>query len=856
MSTTIPSSGYFSFANLRTVFAPGSTAEIFMSHLYANSIKGYTTGVSGIPNSGSEIRFNVFKGKSKAGGNGLYSFSSHTFTNANATGRSGPSLSQCRSAYSSAAWAQDTTNNYLNMTTNGIQLWKVPATGGYTIRCAGAKGGDANGYSGGSGRVVEAIFNLTQGQIINILVGQSGSSATNGSTFGAGGGGGTFVINNSDNAILIIAGGGGGAKNNNSGYSAYGNGINAPYTNAGTLPSGASGSTGGNGGGAYQYNWSGGGGGGYSGNGGISPYGTSVGSDGNAQSTVAGIAYLNGGLGGQGWRLYNTGAAQGGFGGGGGCVNDSAFYPGGGGGYSGGNGTEYSTDEGGHFGGGGGGFFSNGTGTTNIGSNSGHGYVTITPNFTITVGGALYSFSSHTFTNANATGRSGPSLSQCRNAYSSASWAQDTTNNYLNMTQNGIQMWKVPSTGNYLITCAGASGGTLTNGGGGTGTGGNGAFLTTTLSLTQGHILSILVGQKGTDMSSTYGGAGGGGGTFVYNTTSSTLLMASGGGSGGGGGDGVNAGQNATTTTTGGAGLARSGACSGSGGGTNGSAGVRNTTYDQTSAPGAGFSSEPSTFSRDIGTTATPQMFSTGGAGGSSSNSYGNGGFGGGAAGSERKGGAAGGYTGGGTVSTNSSGMDYGAGGGGGSYSSVATSSSGINNNGTYGMGYVTITLLSRQLTQGYLTLGSTNPFYSSPGLWFVFNSPTTFSTITLSGFPNRAITGISVANQAFQTLPTTMFNTNGTSYDYAVIEFYIFQDGANTGAAPIRNVGNVAYNYNMFNGGHNIGTQTNIKYIQVRFMRYWYTTSANNWSFTLMSNDTNPALSVDDLSSITLSVS
>jgi hypothetical protein len=307
----------------------------------------------------------------------LYTFTTHTFTNAGATGFSGPIISQVRSAYSGAAWAQN--NSYLSMTTQGIQEWTVPATGSYTIRVAGAKGGDAKGYTGGSGRTVDATFTLTQNQVIKILIGQSGLSATSSAqNVGSGGGGGSFVINKTDNSILLIAGGGGGAKDNtSSGYNSYSNGVTAPYTNAGTLPSGGTGSTSGNGGGAYQQNWSGGGGGGFSGNGSLSPYGSSVGTDGSLQSIVAGISFTNGGLGGKGWvgnGWTNTGTAHGGFGGGGGCVNDGPFYPGGGGGYSGGDGTDWSTN----VGGGGGGYYSNGTNTTNIGTNASNGYVTIT----------------------------------------------------------------------------------------------------------------------------------------------------------------------------------------------------------------------------------------------------------------------------------------------------------------------------------------------------------------------------------------------------------------------------------------------------------------------------------------------
>jgi len=49
-----------------------------------------------------------------------------------------------------------------------------------------------------------------------------------------------------------------------------------------------------------------------------------------------------------------------------------------------------------------------------VGVNTGGGQVTETP---------LYTFTSHTFTNCGATGRTGPSLSSCQSAYAGQSWA-------------------------------------------------------------------------------------------------------------------------------------------------------------------------------------------------------------------------------------------------------------------------------------------------------------------------------------------------------------------------------------------------------------------------------------------------
>lgn len=79
----------------------------------------------------------------------------------------------------------------------------------------------------------------------------------------------------------------------------------------------------------------------------------------------------------------------------------------------------------------------------------------------ISVRSQLYSFSAHTFTNAGATGRLGPTLAQVQLAYSSQTWA--TTTEFLTMTTQGIQLWTVPYSGTYQITVAGASGGTAIN---------------------------------------------------------------------------------------------------------------------------------------------------------------------------------------------------------------------------------------------------------------------------------------------------------------------------------------------------------------------------------------------------------
>ena len=64
MSGTTPSSGQISLNNLQSVF--GGTNPINFSEYYLNASTGYTTGVSGIPNIGTQIALSNFYGKTKA----------------------------------------------------------------------------------------------------------------------------------------------------------------------------------------------------------------------------------------------------------------------------------------------------------------------------------------------------------------------------------------------------------------------------------------------------------------------------------------------------------------------------------------------------------------------------------------------------------------------------------------------------------------------------------------------------------------------------------------------------------------------------------------------------------------------
>jgi hypothetical protein len=290
----------------------------------------------------------------------------------------------------------------------------------------------------------------------------------------------------------------------------------------------------------------------------------------------------------------------------------------------------------------------------------------------------LYQFTSHIFTNAGAAGSNGPSLSQCRSAYSSTSWTQNSS--FFNMTINGVQEWTVPENGNYRIEAQGATGGNQNQ------TAryvGSPARIRGDFALTKGEKIKILVGQRGF-LGSQRPGWGGGGGTFVSTQNNSPLIVAGGAGSTH---DSSTAGSNisARTDQNSNHGLSRGGVFSsdpgysaalgdgGSGAGFYGNGTIGN---------GSTYQSPP------CSTPTIPQSFTNGGVG-----SCNGGGFGGGGNVTNTYGGGGGGYTGGGGGGP---GDPY-TGGGGGSYNSGSNQSNSLPfsfSNTTMYDGYVTITKL------------------------------------------------------------------------------------------------------------------------------------------------------------------
>jgi hypothetical protein len=302
----------------------------------------------------------------------LYQFISHTFTTAGKNGPNGPTLAEIKSAYSGVIWAQN--SEFLNMTTQGIQEWKVPITGNYRIRCIGAgvpytSSNDPNGRSEfQKGMDATITTTLKKDEVIMILVGQQPKLSSSFEL--TGGAGGSFVVKNTlKSPIAIIVAGGGGGR---------GNGGATSTSNANVNTSGKQGDGTGeayspnnkqNGGGYKGENGYGGGGTGLAaGGGGILDNG--INSD---YKAAGGYSFRNGGMGGTTHNLIDYPNSEGGFGGGGAAAGGGG---GGGGGYSGGGGGGFLNYW--ASGGGGGSFSLTGSFDSAIANNNNNGSVIIT----------------------------------------------------------------------------------------------------------------------------------------------------------------------------------------------------------------------------------------------------------------------------------------------------------------------------------------------------------------------------------------------------------------------------------------------------------------------------------------------
>ena len=161
----------------------------------------------------------------------------YSFTNAGATGNTGPTQAQINTAYSGTSLAGSVVIN-----TQGIQEWTVPTTGSYEVKVVGAHGAASTGspgWRGGRGAVIQGNITLTSGTKVLIVVGQAGTA----SSAHGGGGGASFVAIGSrasqvNPSNTIIAGGGGGTRQsagtNGGDASVNQNGMTSPSSSNGT----------------------------------------------------------------------------------------------------------------------------------------------------------------------------------------------------------------------------------------------------------------------------------------------------------------------------------------------------------------------------------------------------------------------------------------------------------------------------------------------------------------------------------------------------------------------------------------------------------------------------------------------
>lgn len=139
--------------------------------------------------------------------NTLYTFTTFTFTNANLTGRLGPSLSTLLTSYNTSTNPWLTNINYFSMPSyQGYQLWTVPKSGLYRFVVTGATRG--SGSTKGASAKMTATIELSMGAKLWIVCGQQGL------TQNESGDGASWVAlsNNGDlsgSSPLIVAGGAG-----------------------------------------------------------------------------------------------------------------------------------------------------------------------------------------------------------------------------------------------------------------------------------------------------------------------------------------------------------------------------------------------------------------------------------------------------------------------------------------------------------------------------------------------------------------------------------------------------------------------------------------------------------------------
>ena len=143
--------------------------------------------------------------------------SEYTFTNAGATGRTGPSQNDVDTEYEETPLHGDVT-----VLGPGVQKWEPP-DGSFTITVSGAEGAPGADSQTGKGAIIKGEIEFDGTETLYILVGQQGTQEA--TSDGNPGGGGTFIVKEVSSSQfeiqdvgpvepLFVAGGGGGSWDN------------------------------------------------------------------------------------------------------------------------------------------------------------------------------------------------------------------------------------------------------------------------------------------------------------------------------------------------------------------------------------------------------------------------------------------------------------------------------------------------------------------------------------------------------------------------------------------------------------------------------------------------------------------
>lgn len=324
----LASSGTISLSQVQTEF--GGTNPISMSEYFTNAVSGFTSGISGLPSSGTTVSLSVFRGKAKT--------QLPIPTEIVVAGTTSTTIGTNERCIVFPYSGSGTTKDYTFTTTENL-LCDILIVGG------GGGGGNYGG-GGGGGDVIQKSNVLLNSGTLSISVGTGGAGGVNPYNKGANG-----TTSSITSLGLFAAGGGGGGGYNQTPATTptAGSVVSDNYSSGGGGGGGAGGlvpnngetgnSVSGNGGSSGSQN-KGGGGGGASGNGENATVSGAGNGGAGVSTSISGIVTNYGGGGGGGtWSGGTFGIGV--DGGGNGAVEGSGVNPvsgtrGGGGGGGGG----------------------------------------------------------------------------------------------------------------------------------------------------------------------------------------------------------------------------------------------------------------------------------------------------------------------------------------------------------------------------------------------------------------------------------------------------------------------------------------------------------------------------------------